>query len=79
MATPLGQQLGGTTRLLEEARSGHPAALNAVSERHRARLRRMAELRLDRRLQSRIDASGVAQEAYVDAVRRLDEYLSRPD
>src|SRR6516164_9611090 len=36
----------------------------------------MVELRLDRRLQARIDASDVIQEAYVDAVTRLDEYLS---
>ena len=38
----------------------------------------MVELRLDRRLQSRIDASDVIQEAYVEVVRRLGEYLSEP-
>jgi RNA polymerase sigma-70 factor, ECF subfamily len=68
-----------TARLLEQARAGDQAALNEVFNRHRARLRRMVELRLDRRLQARIDASDVIQEAYVDAVRRLDEFLSRPD
>jgi RNA polymerase sigma-70 factor (ECF subfamily) len=67
-----------TARLLEHARAGDRAALNEVFDRHRSRLRRMVELRLDRRLQARIDASDVIQEAYVDAVRRLDEYLSRP-
>jgi RNA polymerase sigma-70 factor (ECF subfamily) len=66
-------------RLLEQARAGDQAALNEVFDRHRARLHRMVELRLDRRLQARIDASDVIQEAYVDAVRRLDEYLRRPD
>src|SRR6516162_2773254 len=64
-----------TARLLEQARAGDQAALNELFGRNRARLRRMVELRLDRRLQSRIDASDVVQEAYVDAVRRLDEYL----
>lgn len=65
--------------LLEHARAGDQAALSELFARHRARLRRMVELRMDRRLQSRIDASDVVQEAYVEAVRRLDEYLRRPD
>jgi RNA polymerase sigma-70 factor (ECF subfamily) len=68
-----------TARLLEQARTGDQTALNELFGRHRVRLRRMVDLRLDRRLQSRIDASDVIQEAYVDAVRRLDEYLRRPD
>src|ERR1700693_1259001 len=38
----------------------------------------MVELRLDSRLQARIDASDVIQEAYVDVVSRLDEYLREP-
>ncbi len=67
-----------TARLLERARAGDQAALNEVFTRHRARLRRMVELRLDRRLQARIDASDVIQEAYVEVVRRLDEYLRDP-
>jgi|SRR5271170_5696683 len=67
-----------TIRLLERARAGDKQALNELIGRHRARLRRMVELRLDRRLQSRIDASDVIQEAYVEVVRRLDEYLSEP-
>jgi len=67
-----------TTRLLEQARAGNQAALNEIFAQHRARLRRMVELRLDRRLQARIDASDVIQEAYVDAVGRLEEYLHAP-
>jgi RNA polymerase sigma-70 factor, ECF subfamily len=67
-----------TTRLLERARAGDMQALNELIGRHRARLRRMVELRLDRRLQSRIDASDVIQEAYVEVVSRLGEYLSEP-
>jgi RNA polymerase sigma-70 factor (ECF subfamily) len=53
--------------------------LNKLFAQHRARLRRMVELRLDRRLQARIDASDVIQEAYVDAVTRFDEYLREPN
>ena len=38
----------------------------------------MVDLRLDRRLQARIDASDVIQDAYVEVARRLDEYLNQP-
>src|SRR5262249_16483936 len=67
-----------TTRLLEQARAGDQEALNALLAQHRPRLRRMVELRLDRRLPARIDASHVIQEAYVEVVTRLNEYLSQP-
>jgi RNA polymerase sigma-70 factor (ECF subfamily) len=67
-----------TARLLEQARTGDRTALNEVFARHRERLRRMVELRLDRRLQARIDASDVIQEAYVEAVTRLEDYLREP-
>jgi RNA polymerase sigma-70 factor (ECF subfamily) len=67
-----------TARLLEQARAGDASALNEIFARHRARLRRMVELRLDRRLQARIDASDVVQEGYVEAVGRLEEYLRDP-
>jgi RNA polymerase sigma-70 factor (ECF subfamily) len=38
----------------------------------------MVELRLDRRLSARIDASDVVQDGYVDAISRLDEYMRQP-
>ena len=50
--------------------AGDQAARNEVFAQHRALLRGIVELRLDRRLQARIDASDVIQEAYVEAVRR---------
>ncbi len=67
-----------TSRLLELVRAGDQVAVNEIFALHRARLRRMVELRMDRRLQSRVDASDVIQEAYVDVVGRLDEYLRQP-
>lgn len=67
-----------SVELIERALAGDRAALNGLFERHRERLRRMVELRLDTRLQARIDASDVIQEAYVDAVNRLHEYLHDP-
>ena len=45
---------------------------------YRDRLRRMVALRLDRRLQGRVDPSDVLQEAYPDAAGRLAEYARDP-
>jgi RNA polymerase sigma-70 factor (ECF subfamily) len=65
-------------RLIERARAGEADALNEIFARHRDRLRRMVEVRLDWRLQARIDASDVIQEAYLEVASRLDEYLKEP-
>src|SRR5215470_9565401 len=67
-----------TIVLIERARAGDRDAVNEIFARYRDRLQRMVDLRLDRRLQARIDASDVIQEAYVDVVSRLDEYLRDP-
>ncbi len=64
--------------LIERARVGDREALGALLARHRDRLRRMVEVRLDTRLQARIDASDVLQEAYLEVVERLEEYLRDP-
>ena len=39
--------------------------------RYRDRLRKMVKLRMDRRLQGRLDPSDVLQEAYLDVAKRL--------
>ena len=64
--------------LIERARAGDRAALNAILTRHRERLRRMVEIRLDTRLQARLDASDVIQDAFVEVAERLEEYLRDP-
>jgi RNA polymerase sigma-70 factor (ECF subfamily) len=38
----------------------------------------MVDIRLDRRLQARIDASDIIQEAYLEVAQRLDDYLRDP-
>jgi RNA polymerase sigma-70 factor (ECF subfamily) len=38
----------------------------------------MVDVRLDRRLQARVDASDVVQDAYLEVAQRLDEYLRDP-
>jgi RNA polymerase sigma-70 factor (ECF subfamily) len=63
---------------LSPIRLGGEAALANVFMRHRERLRRMIQVRLDRRIAGRIDPSDVLQEAFLDASRRLGEYLANP-
>ncbi|MCI0699936.1 MAG: sigma-70 family RNA polymerase sigma factor [Planctomycetia bacterium] len=65
------------SELLERLRAD-PSAWDGFLREHRLRLRRMIALRLDRRLQGRLDASDVIQDAYTEATARLSEYLSNP-
>jgi RNA polymerase sigma-70 factor (ECF subfamily) len=67
-----------TRKILEQAAQGDSSALSALLTQHRERLRRMVALRMDQRLQGRIDASDVIQEAYLEAWTRLAEYLRAP-
>jgi RNA polymerase sigma-70 factor (ECF subfamily) len=67
-----------TSDLLRRAGDGDAAALGQLLDGHRKRLRRMVRLRLDPRLQSRIDPSDVLQEAFLEAAQRLAEYLRDP-
>ena len=64
-----------TQELLERSVRGDTAARQELLVRHRARLRRMVAVRLDRRLGARVDPSDVVQEALADAAVHLDEYL----
>src|SRR5690349_2586711 len=54
------------------------AELSALFTRHREQLRRMVQLRLDRCLRARVDASDVLQEAFLEASLRYDEYRRAP-
>jgi RNA polymerase sigma-70 factor, ECF subfamily len=65
---------GDNEMLLRRAAAGDLAALAEFWQRHRKRLRQMVRLRLDRRLQGRVDPSDVLQEAYIDLAERLPEY-----
>jgi RNA polymerase sigma-70 factor (ECF subfamily) len=68
------QRPDDTEDLLRRAAAGDEAALAALRERHRARLRQMVRLRLDRRLRGRVDPSDVLQDAYLDLADRLPDY-----
>jgi len=65
--------------LLTKVRGGDQQALAELFARHRDKLRRMVQLRLDHRLAGRVSASDVLQEAYIDAVKRIDHYFEKPD
>ena len=65
-----------TRELLLQAGRGEPA--DALFERHRDALRRLIEMRLDRAIAARVDASDIVQETLIDASRRLADYLRDP-
>ncbi|MBY0528556.1 MAG: sigma-70 family RNA polymerase sigma factor [Gemmataceae bacterium] len=67
-----------TQRLLDEVRAGDRGALDRLLAEHRGYLRTLVELRLDPRLRARVDASDVVQEAQLEAVRRVENYLQKP-
>lgn len=56
--------------MLERVAAGDWEALADLFQQYRPRLRRMIQLRLDRRLQGRVDPSDVLQEAFLDVSRR---------
>src|SRR5262245_59403537 len=64
-----------TLHLVERLRAGDRQALTDLFQRHRERLRRMVELRMDARLQGRVDASDVRQDACRDAATHRDTFL----
>jgi RNA polymerase sigma-70 factor (ECF subfamily) len=64
--------------LLQRAGIGDQAALDELFSMHRERLRSLVALRLNRKLQGRVNASDVLQEAFLEASRGLDSYLADP-
>ncbi len=62
--------------LLDQAAAGDQKAWGSLLARHRGRLHSMISLRLDPRLQGRIDPSDVLQEAFLAASLQLKDYAS---
>jgi RNA polymerase sigma-70 factor (ECF subfamily) len=69
----------GDGDLLVRIEGGDERAMTELFTRHRERLRQMIRLRLDRRLQGRIDSSDVLQDTYLEVARRAREYIAQPD
>jgi RNA polymerase sigma-70 factor, ECF subfamily len=62
--------------LLAQAAAGNQAALTELFSRYGKRLKQMVRLRLNRGLQGRVDASDILQDTYLEAAKRLPEYLA---
>ena len=67
-----------TQNLLANARQGDRAAVNRLLERHRVSLKKLIQLRLDRKIARRVDASDVVQDVLMEANTRLQDYLADP-
>lgn len=58
--------------------AGDEAALSRLFDHYRQRLRAMVDLRMDRRVRGRLDASDVLQDAYLEATERYSRYVEDP-
>lgn len=56
--------------------AGDRSTLGPLFDHYRDRLWRMVHFRIDPRLQGRVDADDILQEAYLDAEKRLDAWLA---
>lgn len=67
-----------TEELLAQAKDGDSSAVNQLMDRHRNSLRQLVRMRLDAKIQKRVDVSDVVQDVLVEANRRLQRYLGDP-
>jgi RNA polymerase sigma-70 factor (ECF subfamily) len=65
-----------TCDLLEQARAGN-AVFDRLFAHHRRALKEAVALRFDQALRTRLDPSDVVQDTYLEAFRRLPDYLVR--
>jgi RNA polymerase sigma-70 factor (ECF subfamily) len=75
--TELDSDSAETGRLLDEVRAGDRSAFDRLLAQHRPGLRQFIALRLDQRVQARLDPSDVVQETQLEAYRRLPDFLQR--
>lgn len=64
--------------LLAAAKQGDQTALATLLEEHRERLERIVKLRIDRRLQGRVDPADVVQETTVAVLKKFPDYADSP-
>ncbi|MCA9070481.1 MAG: sigma-70 family RNA polymerase sigma factor [Planctomycetaceae bacterium] len=65
--------------LIKQVEQGHPHALGELLQRYRGRLLRIVDFRMDSRLRSRLDATDVIQETFIEVTIRFEEYLTQPE
>jgi RNA polymerase sigma-70 factor (ECF subfamily) len=78
METTMPSQSSETKVLVRRIADGDETAMTEAFARYRDRLRLMVKLRMDRRLQGRLDPSDVLQDAYLDVAQRAREYRANP-
>jgi RNA polymerase sigma-70 factor (ECF subfamily) len=74
----MAQSAADVDPLMHRAATGDAEAWGLLLTQHQERLRLMVAFRLDARLQGRIDASDVVQEAYVEAAAHRADYFLTP-
>jgi RNA polymerase sigma-70 factor (ECF subfamily) len=67
-----------TEQLIAQAKEGDTSAVNQLMDRHRNSLRQLIRMRLDHKIQKRLDVSDVVQDVLIEANRRLQRYLDEP-
>lgn len=67
-----------TQQLLSAAGKGEGDAVNSLMNRHREAVRKMVNVRLDKAVAARVDASDVVQDVLLEASQRLDDYIGSP-
>lgn len=75
---PMWPESNKTEELLAQARAGDDGAVDQLIERHRGALRHLVRMRLDKKIQRRVDVSDIVQEVLIEANRRLETYLQNP-
>jgi RNA polymerase sigma-70 factor (ECF subfamily) len=74
----MGNEVSETQSLAERVRQGDRVALEQLWAINEDRLRRMAELRLDRRLEGRVEVDQLLREAFAEAAQRSGECPQGP-
>ena len=69
---------GDPPDLVERLRNEGESTFAELFSQHRERLWRMVNFRLDPRLHGRVDADDVLQDAYMDAINRIQYYVDDP-
>lgn len=66
-----------TQELLQSAKRGNDDAVNNLLERHRNAIRKMVQMRMDKAVAGRVDASDIVQDVMLDASQRLSEFIQK--
>jgi RNA polymerase sigma-70 factor (ECF subfamily) len=66
-----------TSQLLEDVAAGDMTALERLLRIHRPYLKRVAQMRIDPALATRVDASDIVQEVQLVIAKRIDDFIRR--